>query len=104
MKKVMIVLGLVLVGLSGCGKSGKNYTGKYVDKDNDRIVLEINEDSTWELRSHIGALNGGEWEISKDRIVLYEGSIGGITFMKGELKGNILIDRYGGKGSYLKQD
>lgn len=107
MKKVMIILGvLLLVGMQGCGGKGRKYIGRYISKDTG-YVLEIKKDGTWEKEfkqfDHIAKMTG-EWEVKGDRIILYDDSIGSTTYIEGELEDNTLIDRCFGRGSFVKQD
>lgn len=111
MKKIMIILVIVLALASmigGCGKGGKKYIGTYISKDGGSTI-EIRKDGTWQGKNPDGRIwttnETYEWEIDKDgRIVLYLGSIGSGTYIGGELKGNTLIDRYAGRGSFIRQD
>ena len=124
MKNVMIVLGIVmiLVGLTGCGKSEKDYIGNYVCKfpgdHNQKAVLEIRADHTWEYRSKSKVrwsweshktwdfTHHGRWKIVEGKIVLHgSGAIIAQETIEAELKGNELIDQHGSNNEvFIKQD
>ncbi len=117
MKKVMVVLGIVmiLVGLTGCGKSEKDYVGKYVAESPGhphirRTVLEIRQDHTWESRTEYKSdlfpvTYSDRWEIIEGKIVLHMSSLIAPEEIKAELKGNKLIDQHGRNNViFVKQD
>jgi len=116
MKKVMIVLGIILIGLAGCGKSEKEYVGEYSTKSpGDRIkkqTLEIKLGHIWksrtEYKSHLmpDSIYSGRWEIVDGKIILHGSSSRiAIYTIEAELKGDELIDRHGSNNKvFIKQN
>ena len=127
MKKVMVVLGIVmiLVGLTGCGKSEKDYVGRYVRElepsDHQagikKSVIEIKitpgqirPNYRWESRTEYESslmsdfTSSGRWEIIKGKIVLHGSAVTiARETIKAELKGNKLLD-HANNQVYVKQD
>ena len=116
MRKVMIVLGVLIVLVStiiaGCGKSKEEgIVGKYVhnpkDSDLPRQIITIKEDGSYRLdidyrNSDVADTTlTGRWEIIKGKIVLY-GSLGIVQF-SGEIKGNTLVDHLNNR-IFVKQN
>lgn len=113
MKKVIIVsITLVLIGLSSCGKKGGKYVGKYVytpsDHDLPKQILNIKANGTYtqeiDYRYAGDLTTSGRWEIVKGKILLHDESMGlGNIEVKGELRGNKLIDQLHNK-TFIRQD
>lgn len=113
MKKVMIALGIILIGLAGCGKNGKDYVGKYIYEykgmfDNRKEVLEIKQDHTYILKTDYkneamtDLTTTGKWKIDEDEIVLYhKGS--GVPELIGKVEGDTLVDRFGNR-TFIRQN
>ncbi len=92
MKKIFFVIAILVLGtMVGCTKSeNKKYIGKYIAQQEATVnwsftgrkievkkahqILEIKEDSTWELSPRIpGESSDGVWKVDKDGITLYGG-------------------------------
>jgi len=106
MKKVMLVLGIILlmsVGLLGCesgvsppgSASPSGIAGTYVYESDSSSYMELHPDGTLYYKGWEGTVTG-QWEVEGDILVIRYTLYGMGMTARADIRGNKLIDEDGG--------
>lgn len=103
-EKISILAMLILISLIiGCigNQSISGINGKYVNKDNSALQIELKSDKTFTMTSIDSSIgNYGTYDIEGDTIN-FKLSVG--AMLSGKIQGNTIILNFGGNHTFVKQ-